>query len=259
MAAPVGLSSAIDQFFQWDSTITNLFTSLCDKTEDTFRRVHVQKRDEAGNIKTYQHKDPVTNETRQIQTLSYVEDIQTGAMYLDEPQYVVAVKCTLIALANILYTAGKTLWYAIRAPIVIGEVAAEAISKAASEFAMGKCLESATELKKGWTKGWELGVESLFEIIKCPIFGLGVELSAIYGIFRPYFGRKFVGKLEHAWLNGISYKESFNRIPARAGETCLEAFSKDIQSSHPYYLAQCFQVRGNVNDARVVVINREPL
>ncbi len=259
MTASVGPLSAIDQFFQWDSTITELFTSICDKTDESFRRVHVQKRDEAGNIKTYQSKDPTTNEIRQIQTLSYVEDIQTGAMYLDEPHYVTSVKCALIAFANILYTSGKVVWYAVRAPIVIAAVAAEAISKAAKEFSMGRCLESATELKKGWTKSCDLGVESLFEIIKCPIFGLGVELSAIYGIFRPYFGRKFVGKLENAWLGGISYKQSFNRIPAREGETCLEAFSKDIQSSHPYYLAQCFQVRGNVNDPRIIVIKREPL
>ncbi len=243
MTAPVGTLSASDQFSLWDSAITELFTSLCDKTDESFRRVRIQKKDEAGNIKTYES----------------IEDIKTGALYLDEPFYVTSIKCALIAFANILNTFGKMIWYTIRAPIAISAVAAESIANAAKEFAMGRCLESSTELKKGLIRSWELGVESLFEIVKCPIFGLGVELGAIYGIFRPNFGRKIVGKLEHAWLNGISYKQSFNRIPPRDGENCLEAFSKDIQSTHPFYLAQCFQVRGNVNDPHIIVVNRFPL
>ena len=247
----------------WFQKIANLpgsiLTRLCERTETAFRRVHVMKRDEQGHIKLYDKKDPLTGAVRKDALLNYIEDVRTGELYLDEPTYVVAVKCAVITLGMPLYAFGRMTWNLVKTPIEIGTIALDAIRQLSTQLRQCHLKESASTLKTAVIQSTAAFGHGLYEIVKAPLFMLGCELAAIYGIFRPYHGRKYEAILEHFWQRGVSYKNDFVSIPARPGESCWEAFRKDIMNAHTCYLARCFQVRGNVNESRVVVIKREPI
>ena len=40
---------------------------------------------------------------------------------------------------------------------------------------------------------------------KVPLFALGCELAALYGLFKPYHGRKYEALIENAWQHGASF------------------------------------------------------
>ncbi len=250
------------QFQQFFSSVGSMLTSLCENTDSAFRRVHVMKRDANGNIRLFDVRDEntsTTGEMRKTTLITYVEDIKTGEMTLDEPHYVISIKCFLIALGMPFYAIGKMAWYTFKTPFEITAIATRAILEAGRQFAYGRFYEGFGGLSKAVSLSSERLGYGLGEIVKAPLFGLGGVLAGLYGVVKPYHGRKIEAIIEHAWQNGASYKEDLRQVPARPGENCWEAFVKDVIDAHPFYLAHCFQVRGNISDSNLVVIRRSPL
>lgn len=257
------------------SSVSSLLSSLMESTDSVFRRVQLMKEDADGNFKYYDSKetitDPVTNEKKiipkKVCVLSYIEDVKTGDLYLDEPEYIIAVKCALCALGIPFYAFAKVLWHAIKTPLQINAIGIDAICRALQHLTSDAPYDAAADLKQRMNQMSEVLYAGLFEIIKAPLFALGCELASICGVFKPYHGRKFEALVEKAWQNDASYKIDFRNIPARSGEDCWTAFKmdcwtafvKDFKDTPPFYLAHCFQVRGNVNDPRVVILNRSHL
>ncbi len=169
------------------------------------------------------------------------------------------VKCALIALGLPLFTLGKIGWHMAKTPIEIGTIGLDALLKIGPELALGHLYESAVDARLAALRIGQVFGAGLFGVVKAPLYLIGAEFAAIYGIFKPYHGRKFEAAIEKAWQNGASYKEDFRNIPERKGETCWQAFKTDIQIAHTFYLAHCFQVRGNVNDPRFTVLKRAAL
>lgn len=252
----VGRLSPFSQVQEFCSSVGSLLSTLFERTDSAFRRVHVMKKDANGNIKLYNVKDPATQQIKKTAVLSYIEDIKTGEMTLDEPGYIIASKCALIALGLPFYTVGKMAWYVFKTPFEISALAINTLMKAGQHLAIGRLYEGAVDMRIGFSQVPEMFGIGLFEIIKAPIFFLGAELAVIYGIFRPFHGRKIEAIIEHAWQQGASFKEDFRNVPPRIGENCWDAFVQDIHDAHPFYFAHCFQVRGNVQDPRIVVIRR---
>jgi hypothetical protein len=256
---PLSLPTQFQQLF---SSVGSILTSLCEKTDSAFRRVHVMKRDENGNTRLFDVRDghtSTTSERRQTAVITYVEDIKTGEMTLDEPHYVISFKCFLIALGMPFYAFGKMAWYTFKTPFEITAIATQAIIEAGRQFGYGRFYQGFAELRKRISISSEKLGYGLVEIVKAPLFGLGGVLAALYGVVKPYHGRKIEAIIERAWQNGASYKEDLRQVPARPGENCWEAFVKDVIDAHPFYLAHCFQVRGNIRDANIVVVQRSPL
>jgi hypothetical protein len=251
--------SPVSQVQHVFSSVCSLLSMLCEKTDSVFRRVYVMKKDDNGNIKLYNVKDKETSTTRKVGVLSYVENIKTGEIQLDEPSHVIAIKCALLVLAIPFYTVGKMAWYASKTPFEITALAMDTLTKSGEQFVIGRCYEGIVEMRRGISQIPEMFGNGLFEIIKAPIFGLVAELASISGIFKPYYGRMIEAIIEQAWQQGASYKDDFRNVLPRAGENCWDAFVKDVHDAHPFYLAHCFQVRGNVHDARIVVVRREAL
>jgi hypothetical protein len=249
----------IAQIQQFYSSLSSLLSTLCERTDSAFRRIYVMKKDDRGNIKLYDVKDKKTGEIKKTGIISYIEDIKTGEMQLDEPSYVIAIKCALLVLGIPFYMVGKMAWYTLKTPFEITALAMNTLVKAGEHFAIERYYEGIIEMRRGFSQIPEMFGNGLFEVIKTPIFSLGAQLTCVYGTFRPYHGRKFEAMIEHAWQQGASYKEDFRNVPLRTGENCWSAFVKDVHDAHPFYLAHCFQVRGNVNDPRIVVIRREAL
>ncbi len=217
------------------------------------------KRDEDGNIKLYDRKNRETGTWDKVGVLSYVEDVKTGNMYLDESYEALVVKCALVAFAMPFYTFGEMSWHLCKTPLEATLIALDTLAKVGGQLAFCHFYEGAIEILHGFSQVTETIGSGIFEIVKAPIFGLGVELAALYGVAKPFHGRKFEALIENAWKKGASYKDDFRNIPARPNESCWQAFVQDIKGSHPFYLAHCFQVRENVNDPRIIVIRRESL
>lgn len=254
------------QIQQLCNAITSLFGSLTESTDSAFQRVHVTKRDASGNIRFYEKKETVidpntgasTVVTTQISDLTYIEDVKTGELYRDEPTYTVATKCSLTALGIPFYAIAKMGWHTAKTPLQIGSIAISAIGRVGQLFFSGNFCEAAKEAQREIVQIFEVLGTGLFEIVKAPLFALGCELAAIYGIFKPYHGRKFEALIENAWQQGVSQKLDFRNVAARPDENCLTAFFKYVRDSHPFYLAHCFQVRGSTRSPLVTVTARNP-
>jgi len=259
--------SVYSQFEQLGFSISSLLSSVTESTNAAFRRAYVKKRDSEGNIKFYNKKETVTNPTtgeekvikKKVDALTYIEDIRSGEMYFDEPIPALVAKCALLVLGLPFYAFGKMSWHAINTSIEIGAIACKTIFKAGEEFSLGRLYETSNEIRYGLIQASHVLGNGLFEIVKAPLFALGCELAAVYGIFKPYHGRKFEAIIENAWQEGASFREDFRKIPARSGEDCWMAFKKDIQEARPFYLAHCFQSRGNTKEPRMIVTRRDNL
>lgn len=255
------------QIQQFCSSIASLIGSVAESTDSAFKRVNVTKRDANGSTRLYnasetvidQHTGVSTVVMRQVSELTYIEDVKTGELYVDESACSIATKCSLIALVLPIFTLGKMGWHVAKTPLEIGSIAISAISNIGQLFAAGSLWEAAKEAQCEIFHIFEVLSNSLFEVVKAPLFALGCEFVAIYGIFKPYHGRKFEALIENAWQQGASQKLDFRNIPARPGESCLTAFFKDVLEPRPFYLAHCFQVRGNTRDSLITVTARNPL
>lgn len=238
-----------DQFKSYFSAIGYLFQSLCERTDTAFRRVQVNKTDETGNIKFYGSQS----------TISYIEHIESGDLYLDEPWYTVMWKCSLIMLGTPLYTLGAMGWHFFKIPFQAGAIVLKTLAAVGEEITRCRLFEATIAMRDGLAPIPHLVGESLFEVVKAPIFALGVEVAVFYGIFKPFHGRRMEAFIEAAWQNGRSYREDFRRIPERPGETCLEAFITDLQLHRPFFFAHCFQSRGNIHSPRIITLKQEAL
>lgn len=257
--APVNYLSPFAQFHRFFNAIADLLISQAESTDSAFKRVNITKRDASGNIRFYTVKDPGTTQTRRVSELTYIEDVKTGDLYLNESMHVVAFKCFAVALGMPFYTLGKMVWHVAKTPLQIGSIAIDTLMKVGQIFASGEYSEAAKEGLYGVSRIYEVLGTGLFETAKAPLFGLGCALAAIYGVFKPYHGRKFEAMLENAWQQGFSYKEDLRNVPPRPNENCWTAFVKDIRDCHTFYLAHCFQVRGSTRSPLVTVNSREAL
>lgn len=245
----VGSLSPMAQVKQFCSALGSLLSSeICESTDTAFKRVCVRKKDEEGNIKSYNG-----NNGEKITDLYYIQELKTGNLYFDDPSYVVAMKCFMIFLAMPIYTAGKLMWNVFKTPVDIVAVAIDTFVNMGEKFCSLQLYEGCIEIKEGCVQIIKTLGSGLFEIIKAPIFGFGAELAALYGIFKPYHGRKMEGMVENAWQAGASYKGNCQSSP-RGNESCWKAFLKEMRSATPTYLAQCFQVRGNIHDERIILV-----
>lgn len=250
----------LTQLEQLVTTVGSLLASLCERTDEAFQRTAVIKRDDQGNIRFFNKKDPETGQTTQVSVINFIEDIQSGDLYLDEGMPTVCLKCALLVLGLPFYTIGKMAWHVVKTPLDITAIALGTL------YVMVGCFLATADMQEvfkfamyGVIEALDTAGYGLFEIVKAPLFGLGAELASLYGILKPYHGRKFESLIENAWECGASYRDDFRKIPAREEESTCEAFVKDLQSGRPFYLAHCFPARGNTFDPRITVIHRESI
>jgi hypothetical protein len=248
------------------ASIRFFWNSVVQSTDSAFRRVHVIKKDAEGNIKFYDKKetffDKTTGQkrvvTRKDAVITYIEDVGTGALYLDETTDIIAMKCVLTALGMPFYALGKMCWHAIKTFSKICWIASEMFPQIGHQLVLGDLFEAAKESMRGFVQVSQVCGTGLLEIVKSPLFALGCELAAIYGIFRPYQGRVFEAWIEKQWEKGASYKDDLRNV-SYSGEDPWTSFKKCIQDAHPVFFDYCFQSRGSVNDSRIVVLYRDSL
>ncbi len=247
--------SQVGEFFNWVGSHLTCASSA----EPAFRRTFINKLDDQGQPKVYTVIDKATRQERRTPLLSYIENVETGDLYLDEGMDVVAQKCAAIAIGNPFYAVGTIAWHVIKTPLLMTTIALDTIGKLGRHLVDGEigslgsvCLDGI--LESGKTLG-----QGIWGIVSTPFYAIGVEFSALYGIFDPYWGRTYVAAFEHDWQGKVSYREFFKKAPEVEGQHCWMKFVDDMKRARTSYLANCFQVRGNTHDARIRVIRTEAL
>src|SRR5690348_12970593 len=109
--ATVSYLSPVAQIQKFLNTGADLLGSLTESTDAAFKRVTITKRDASGNVRFYNVTDPDTGQTRRVSVLTYIEDIKTGDLYLNEPMHIVASKCLAVTFSMFFYTLGKMGWH----------------------------------------------------------------------------------------------------------------------------------------------------
>lgn len=109
----------------------------------------------------------------------YLIDLSTGRKYLNESPWCVRFKCFLLTLGT---------------PVVHLIASICHIAYRIFDLFNHLCLESEKPMQKRLTQVRE----DIFNIAMTPLVFVGLELSAIYGILRPYDGRKLYASLERS-------------------------------------------------------------
>lgn len=251
-----GNLSPYAQIEQYCTSLISVLPSLFESTDTAFRRVEVMKLDEHGDVRHFRHRD-ATGRVRIVSSITYIEEVRTGDLYKNDSVNIVAMKCLMVVLATPIYTMGKICWYLCQTTIDVSAIVLDTLYKVGQEIVYGRLNESSVEMRHEFSQLSDAIGDGLFEIVKAPIFALGVELVALYGILKPYHGRKFEALIENAWQKGVSSKNDLRNIPQK--ENCVEDLLQGIRDSRPLYLAYCFQVRGNLSNPSCRLISQESI
>ncbi|HKZ00305.1 MAG TPA: hypothetical protein VJ112_03965 [Rhabdochlamydiaceae bacterium] len=216
----------------------------------SWRRVTAYRLDEKGSPETEKVKDPSTGkEITRNKEYSFIEDARTKELYWDEPAFVVSMKCAGIALGTPSYTAMYMAWNLAKLPLDTVAIAGTALEKIGSQLKERKMVDAAATFWK------EIVIQlptqlftDIWNIVKSPLFALGIEFAAIYGIFDPFRGRALEAKIEQIWQNNVSCKQDFRETQTVDTGSCWRNFVNDATAAKAFYFAWCFQVRGNSSD-----------
>jgi hypothetical protein len=133
---------------------------------------------------------------------AYLIDRTTGRRYFNESQGVVRFKCLLLTLGTpIVHTAASIINVAYRILKLV----------TLSHFWAPKKEESRYDFKARLTDAGK----DVLRIVATPFSLLGLELASIYGVFRPYDGRKLYASIERATYGNFILAPCFQPEPTR--------------------------------------------
>ncbi len=193
---------------------------------NSWQPVLISKRNEQG--------EAIKDEQGKIVARHRILDVRTGDFYISENVEKIWVKTVGIWCALPFWTLGQMVWSAGRNFYDVANIAYDALKKIGAEW------------NKGHGIGWIMEnititfsrdlycriAKNICHFISAPFFGSAMLIAATIGIFSPYEGRKQIAQLEYAWQDKVSFKEDCR-----------------LQHENPkaFYLAWCFQPRGNVH------------
>lgn len=252
-------SASLGHCFEWASGVLPCVQSA----NQAFRRVVVEKLRENGEVRVYTQTDTETGRVRSYTQVPYLEEIATGDLYRDEPRSVIATKCALIMCGTPLFALTMEVWHLVKMSLLVSFIAIKTIQHVLQRLCEGEFREIGSIC---WSALGETGsalAEGIWEVASTPFYAIGVEFSALYGLIDQYRGRKWVAAIEHSWQKGVSYKEDRRRDGAAVARdpseaTCSSLF-QDLKQGRLFYLANCFQVRGNTHDPRIRIVRSEAL
>lgn len=179
----------------------------------------------------------------------YIKDTSTGDIYWSDDRSTVAGKCCLIFIGNIAATFVRCTYYFLKPTWKIPQIVMKAFADLAKIFSENTCQTLGDFAIRVTIKLPLSLVKSVVGIARSIISGVLVEL-AIFAIFKdPYDARKYIAKIEYAMNLGYSYKVSIpNQFANCDGNSSFSEIHKMIRKTKSFYLAWCFQPRGNIKD-----------
>lgn len=160
-------------------------------------------------------------------------DLKTKNRYLHEPMRTTAFKCFGLVLFTLVYLAAYLAFHLVRAISV-----------------------TLTTVIEGGTRN-QIGAvlkEGIWTLVRAPFFALRMEFAALYGMFKPLEGRKWVADIESKWHQKASrYDLGFAEPDLTLGAFCWGAFA-DPNFSYTCFLAICMQPFGKTIDPHILAV-----
>lgn len=204
-----------------------------------WKTIDVQKRDSRGKICNTIVGLP--------QKFQYTLEVSTGDLYglsgKPDPAHVIAAKAFFIFLGSspymvalmcanfvkIAFDITSVFWKVI--PQMLSDIFKKSIFAALGNGFMSVVYEIPKEI-----------VLDIWRICRSPLYTVGLMFASLYTLISPFEGRKWIGKIESEWHDGIPYKMNLNK------QSNPENFYTDIAMGKVLFLAICMQKMGNIGD-----------
>jgi hypothetical protein len=181
----------------------------------------------------------------------YTWDRRTGDLYcagdkIDDTKQIIQKKCLKVFAAAPFFSCGQILFHLGRILVSTAKIAFKAL-KEFGRVVYYQGIKRAFNVL--WQANWVILKANLSyasEIARSIIFGLAVQGAAFYGLINPFEGRKWVAKIENHWQHGISWKKDIKIV-------------ENLKEAKVCYLAQCFQVRDNLNNPDLIIVRKGEL
>ena len=128
-----------------------------------------------------------------------IKDKSTGRDYLNQPRSIVGLKCFFLTLGTpLVHIPASLINLALRIAKIV----------TLSHFWAPCCCKHDSFKARATAAG-----EDLLRIIATPLALLALELSALYGLFRPYDGMKLYASTERATYGSFILAPCFQPAP----------------------------------------------
>lgn len=175
-------------------------------------------------------------------------DLKTQNRYSHENMSITAVKCFELVIGIPFYLATYIGWNIIRIPLVALGTILVSLGRLIAHPNKVQCVQLLKDI--AWTAPKRI-VEDIWTVVRAPFFAIAMEFAAIYGIFKPVEGRKMIGQIERPW-HQYSRKHDVRYVDPNQDPLFLLKALADKDFDRTFYLAECMQPYGNLNDPHIL-------
>lgn len=173
---------------------------------------------------TFRHADGKLTHRYEILDVRFKDEHRTR--YAHEPMNMIAFKCFGLFLLGLpIYFLIYTAFQFVRTPIV------SVLNLSPTAF-----------LKQIWA------------IARIPMYFIGLEYAAFYGIFNPLEGRAFFAMLERAFHDGKGLHESVQYQQDMTFKELCWSSLKEPNYRSAFFAGVCMQPIGKTNDPHIIAV-----
>jgi hypothetical protein len=220
-------------------------TQVLPKSNSSWREVVVSEKDENGNVLKNKDGNPIET--------TYIEDAKTGDLYVNDDRFVVAVKSAMAFAATPILAAGVMVWNIGKIFFDIVRISFNVLQNFGTWWKEKGLFHIVKEFFGRIFKA--VICQDLWHIVRAPFYAIGMMMAAGIGVICPYFGRKWVAKIENSWQDGFSHERDIRVAGEKESLTLCPVIWKESKEARVFYLAHCFQVQGNIHKPNILILN----
>jgi len=179
--------------------------------------------------------DPEILQRRISKDVVLVYNENTGNFYKPDTISSVSAKCLGVALMNPIYTVARIMYHAVKIIVDFVRLIFVKIADFSKDLETeGFCGALTKNLKDFFIEVIFKTAGNVWEIVRAPIYGVGVQIAAFEGIFDdPYKARDHIAKIESTWNHEKDRHEDIRH---------------GLKEGDAFFGAYCFQPVGNIKE-----------
>ncbi len=175
-------------------------------------------------------------------------DLKTENRYSHESMSITAFKCFELVVGIPLYLATYIGWNLIRMPLIAVGTILVSLARLIAHPNKIQCVQLLKDI--AWTAPKRI-IEDIWTVVRAPFYAIAMEFAAIYGVFKPVEARKMMGQIERSWHQYSRKHDVRYQDPNLDPLFILKALT-DKDFDRTFYIAECMQPYGNLNDPHIV-------
>ncbi|NGX59372.1 MAG: hypothetical protein KR126chlam3_00523 [Chlamydiae bacterium] len=233
-----------------DSACPTWFAPVPEKNAKTgsgdWRLVTMIKRDENGDVIGH----PTAFQYHLEDSTGDLYGVQEDKKGIDKP-FVIAAKALGMFFYTPFYTLGMMTANCIRVaidmtaifwriiPLFVQDIYRKGFFPSLGNATMSIVWDTPIEIAK-----------DIWRIARSPIYGTGMMMASLFTFALPLEGRKWLGKIEYEWHEGVSYQMDIRHRKSQKQNEDLKfsEFISEIAKGKILYLGYCMQKRGNIHE-----------